>query len=108
MHEKPYKENSYTILSRYELLKVKCFAYLPCASDEQEQENQQFENIYTNKLNRQVGECVNETRVMAFYSVDDYKNYLRSNLNQNQLSMVRRNLYLYFYYTVKNELVYFL
>ena len=92
MHEKPYKENSYTILSRYELLKVKCFAYLPCAH---EQENQQFENIYTNKLNRQVGECVNETRVMAFYSVDDYKNYLRSNLNQNQLSTVRRNLYFY-------------
>ena len=95
MNEKPYKENSYTILSRYELLKVKCFAYLPCSNGEDGQENQ-LENIYTNKLNRQVGECINETRVMAFYSVDDYKNYLRSYLNQNQLSTVRRNVCLFF------------
>ena len=91
LQEKPYKENSYTIFSRYELLKLKCFAYLPCGHDELD--NKQFENIYANKLNRQTGICVNGTRVMVFYSVDDYTNYLKYKLNQNQLSLVKIEFY---------------
>ena len=86
LHEKPYKENSYTIWSRYELLKVKCFAYLPC--DEEESETEKFKNIYEKKLNRQTGTCFEGARVMVFKSIDDYTEYLKENLHQDQLLSV--------------------
>jgi secretory phospholipase A2 len=91
LNEKPYKENSYPVWERFEILKLKCVAYLPCSENQEEQIK--FENIYENKLERQTGSCVNTSRVMVFDSSNDYTEYLSKNLNKNQLEMTKDLLY---------------
>ena len=91
LHQKPYKENSYTIWSRWELLKLKCFAYMPCNENETDDE---FSNIHANKLNRQTGTCKHGAQVMVFDSTDDYVYYMRVILNKKQLFLVNTKQYL--------------
>lgn len=55
-------------------MRVKCFGLLPCNETNLE---------YANKLtNRKTGACFNGFRVTQFDHVDDYYNYLSTNLSE--------------------------
>ena len=69
------------------MLKLKCFAYLPC--NENESADTQYENIISNALERQTGTCENGAQVIVFDSIDDYSYYLKTVLNKNQILKVK-------------------
>jgi hypothetical protein len=85
LHEKPYKSNSYYIWSSFDSLEVKCFAYLPCEENENEDA---YDNIWTNKGHRKVGKCHNGSRVMIYDNIRDYSNFIKTNLLNDQLEKV--------------------
>ena len=62
------------------MLRIKCFAYLPCDNANKTT----YENIWSKIGKRQTGDCFNNYKVVAFNDVDDYTSYLKQHLNIEQ------------------------
>ena len=72
----------------FKILKIKCFAYLPC----DEQNEQTFRNVWESIGKRQVGACFKNYKVVAFDGVEDYSSYLKERLTDEQKNLLKEIL----------------
>jgi len=81
--DSPYKRGSNLIFSTYfDTYRAKCFAYLPCD-----------DRIFGAIDKRHTGKCYKNLRVIEFNSIEDYTNYIKSNV-KNELVLALRDLML--------------
>lgn len=76
--KEPISINSAKIWHSFKKLGVKCYSFFPCS-------NQLFEKFWNNLMEREIGKCNDDIRVVVFDSVDDYSEFLLSNLNTDGL-----------------------
>lgn len=82
------EENSNYIWSFFESLETKCFAFLPCSTDSEQ--DSEFENIWNMKSNRKSGLCQNGFKLMTFHSVMDYNSFMTKHLTKDQLNLIAK------------------
>lgn len=85
----PYKKGSYFIYETYfNEIVMKCFAYLPC-SPEDDTESDLYGNIWNMKAHRRSGTCHEGLRVIEFDSIDDYSNFIKSEVTRSQKKFIK-------------------
>jgi hypothetical protein len=88
-----YDFYSNLIWKTYETAHIQCFSYFPCNSHgHQEISDEQIANIWTTIAHVDMGECRNGSRLIIFRSLNDYLDFMRNELNENDRMRVKEYL----------------